>query len=66
MVSDTFSSPSYRKSARRQFRLSVMLVTALAASAFALGFSLPIKPAKHVIHVDDDGPFVGRLVATVD
>ena len=65
MVSDTFSSPSYRKSARRQL-LSVMLVTALAASAFALGFSLPIKHAQNVIHVDDDGPFVGRLVATVD
>jgi hypothetical protein len=64
MMSDTFSSVSYRESGRAQFRLSVMLVIGLAAAAFALGFSLPIKPAQHVIL--DDGAFVGRLIATVD
>jgi hypothetical protein len=65
MMSDTFSSARYRESARRQFRLSVMLVIGLAVAAFSLGFSVPIKPAQHVI-LDDDGAFVGRLVATVD
>ena len=64
-MSDTFSSASYRKSARRQFRLSVMLVTALAASAFALGFSLPIKPAQHVIHDDDAHSLVGWSLLSI-
>jgi hypothetical protein len=57
------------ESARRQFRVSLVLVAAMAIAAFVLGFALPVN-APHSskdapIAVDSSG-FSGRLVSTTD
>lgn len=56
------------ESARRQFRVSVFLVAAMALAAFILGFALPLN-APHSSSpsptISDDGAFSGRLV-TID
>ncbi|MCX7900365.1 MAG: hypothetical protein N2444_09850 [Methylocystis sp.] len=51
-----------RDSARRQFRLSVLLVAAMAMAAFVLGFALPISTPKTQQIASDDS-FSGRLVS---
>ena len=52
-----------RESARRQFRVSILLVAAMATAAFVLGFALPINSAHKAPPVaDDGGSFSGRLV----
>lgn len=53
------------ESARRQFRMSLVLVGAMAFAAFILGFALPLN-APHSTPpsatISDDGAFSGRLV----
>ena len=51
-----------RDSARRQFRVSLLLVAAMAMAAFVLGFALPIgSPAQKATPVaTDGGVFAGR------
>ncbi len=52
-----------RESARRQFRVSILLVAAMATAAFVLGFALPINSAhKAPPMAEDGGAFSGRLV----
>jgi hypothetical protein len=63
IMSDIFDSASYRKSVRRQFRMSVILVAGMAFAAFALGFSMPIGSTPDAPNIDDDAVFFGRLVA---
>ena len=56
------------ESARRQLRMSVMLVIAMGFAAFVLGFASPIdaqKPVKHATAIEDSG-FSGRLVSIGD
>lgn len=65
-MSDIYASASYRKSVRRQFWLSVALLICMATAAFAAGFAAPIKATHHATKIDDDGVFVGRLVAIND
>lgn len=57
-----------RDSARRQFRVSLLLVAAMATAAFVLGFALPIgSPAQKSTPVaTDGGVFAGRLVTIND
>jgi hypothetical protein len=63
IMSDIFDSAVYRESARRQFRLSVMLVACMAVAAFVVGFANPISSPHNAINVDGDSTFTGRLTA---
>jgi hypothetical protein len=55
-------------SARRQFRVSLLLVAAMATAAFILGFALPIDShsTKSTPVAGDSGTFAGRLVTIND
>ena len=56
------------ESARRQLRMSIMLVVAMGFAAFVLGFASPIdaqKPLKQTTANHDSG-FSGRLVSIGD
>ncbi len=54
-----------RESARRQLRVSLVLVAAMAVAAFVLGFALPVD-APHATRgkpiASSDTSFSGRLV----
>jgi hypothetical protein len=63
-VSYIFDSASYRELARRQFRLSVMVVACMALAAFVAGFATPISSPHNATNFDDDSKFSGRLIAT--
>lgn len=56
------------ESARRQFRVSLVLVGAMAVAAFVLGFALPIGGVsqKSTPVATDSGTFAGRLVTITD
>lgn len=52
-----------RESARRQFRVSILLIIAMALSAFVLGFAMPVgTPATQPNAAADKAGFSGRLV----
>ena len=52
-----------RDSARRQFRVSMLLVSAMAVAAFVLGFALPLSSTSPQPQATaDNGAFAGRLV----
>lgn len=57
------------ESARRQFRVSLILVGAMALAAFVLGFALPVSNSHTAtsapIAADSSG-FTGRLVTVSD
>lgn len=56
-----------RDSARRQFRVSLFLVAAMASAAFFLGFALPSAPSQVSAPLaQDDSGFAGRLVGVND
>lgn len=65
-MSDIFYSPADRESARRQFRVSLFMVIALAAGAVLAGLVTPAAPAQDAAALDDGAAFTGRLVATGD
>ena len=66
-IEPAFSRSFDRDSARRQFRVSVLLVVAMATAAFVLGFALPINSAhKSAPVAQDGGTFTGRLVNPSD
>lgn len=52
-----------RESARRQFRVSILLVAAMAFAAFVLGFALPINASQNTSQAAGNGQFAGRLVS---
>lgn len=62
-IEPAFSRSFDRESARRQFRVSILLVAAMAVAAFVLGFALPVNPGPSTAPVADSAPFAGRLVA---
>jgi hypothetical protein len=61
-MSDIHYSSIHGEAARRQFRVSLFMVTVLAFGAFVLGFMSPQKPAPAAAVFDQGGAFVGRLV----
>jgi hypothetical protein len=61
-VEQGFTRSFDRDSARRQFRVSLLLIVAMAVSAFILGFALPVDKSAKVGPVVEDGKFTGRLV----
>jgi hypothetical protein len=71
---DDTTEPAYtrafdRETARRQLRVSLVLVAAMAAAAFVLGFALPLN-APHQTKVTpvagSDSAFSGRLLSIND
>ena len=57
-----------RESARRQFRVSLVLVAAMATAAFVLGFAMPVEKfhtSKSAPVAQNESVFSGRLV-TID
>jgi hypothetical protein len=57
------------ESARRQLRMSLILVAAMATAAFVLGFSVPAGKShglKSAPVAADDANFSGRLVSVTD
>jgi hypothetical protein len=72
---DDNAEPAYtrafdRETARRQLRVSLVLVAAMAAAAFILGFALPLNsphPTKsQPMAGDADSAFSGRLLSIND
>ncbi|MGJ0507113.1 MAG: hypothetical protein ACR652_08240 [Methylocystis sp.] len=61
-MSDASSSALHGESARRQFRVSLYMVIALALAAMVTGFVTPSGAGKAAA-TGDAGQFVGRLVA---
>lgn len=59
----SFSRSFDRESARRQFRVSIFLVLAMASAAFVLGFALPINQGPSQLTSADNSAFTGRLVS---
>ena len=58
-----FSRPFDRESARRQFRVSVLLIIAMALSAFVLGFAMPVGNQTSQPNPEKEASgFSGRLV----
>ena len=51
-----------RDSIRRQFRLSIGLIVAMAVATFVLGFSLPVEHARHTAQLDLGSDMMGRFV----
>lgn len=63
-IEPAFTRSFDRESARRQFRVSILLVAAMATAAFVLGFALPINSAQSGSGViADNMEFSGRLVS---
>jgi hypothetical protein len=62
-IEPVFNRTFDRESARHQFRVSILLIVAMALSAFVLGFAMPVSnPAKSTGAVVDNTGFSGRLV----
>ena len=58
-----FSHSFDRDSARRQFRVSIFLIVAMAVSAFVLGFAMPVdKPVKATDVVGHFRPLISASV----
>lgn len=62
-IEPAFTRSFDRESARRQFRVSILLVVAMATAAFVLGFALPINSVQNPAPVADNSEFAGRLVS---
>lgn len=62
-IEPAYSNSFDRESARRQFRVSILLVAAMAFAAFVLGYALPINPTRNLAPVADSSQFSGRLVS---
>lgn len=52
-----------RDSIRRQLRLSLGLIVALAVATFVLGLSLPVDNGRHAPQLSAAGEMMGRLVS---
>ncbi|MCC3244133.1 hypothetical protein LG047_02150 [Methylocystis sp. WRRC1] len=62
-IEPAFTRSFDRESARRQFRVSILLVAAMATAAFVLGFALPVNSVQKSSPLADNGAFSGRLVS---
>ncbi len=62
-IEPAFTRSFDREFARRQFRVSILLVSAMATAAFVLGFALPVNPSQTNAPVADSSEFAGRLVS---
>jgi hypothetical protein len=58
----SFETHYDRDSIRRQFRLSIGLIMAMAVATFVLGLSLPVENVRHAQTFNASGEMMGRLV----
>jgi hypothetical protein len=58
-----FSRGFDREAARRQLRISIVLVAAMAIAAFILGFALPVSSGRAVSPGMGSSELTGRLVS---
>ncbi len=58
----SFDASFGRESFRRQFRLSICLIVAMAVATFVLGFSLPVDRS-HAATLDVASDMTGRFVS---
>lgn len=65
-MSDVFNASTSVEFARRQFRVSVCMVVAIACGAFLMGFIVPVSTHQKATNIEDSGEFIGRLVALGD
>lgn len=63
-VEPAFTRSFDRESARRQFRVSILLVAAMGLAAFVLGFAMPVgsQPSGVAPIAAENSSFAGRLV----
>lgn len=61
-MSDAFFSAAYVESARRQFRVSLCAVIALALGAMAFAVVTEAGSAPGAATVDEGGDFIGRFI----
>ncbi len=59
----SFDTRFDRDSLRRQFRLSIALIVAMAVATFVLGLSLPVDSGRNAQQPNAAGEMLGRLVA---
>jgi hypothetical protein len=62
-MSNAYYSVIDHASARRQFRLSIVVVVGMAVGAFILGFATPNPRTQQTTIKDDGAAFTGRLVS---
>ena len=62
-MSNAYYSVIEPAAARRQFRLSIAIVVAMAIGAFVFGFATQIHQAPKATTLDDGAAFSGRLVS---
>ena len=65
-MSDYFDFEVAGEAARRQFRVSILLVAAMATAAFVFGFAMPISSVQKATPAADNGVFAGRLVGVTE
>jgi hypothetical protein len=65
-MSDAFYSLVDLEAARRQARMSIVIVAATVIGAFILGFATPIPQTQKATILDDGGAFSGRLVSLIE
>jgi hypothetical protein len=65
-MSDAFYSLVDLEAARRQARMSIVIIAAVAIGAFILGFATPIPQMQKATILDDGGAFFGRLVSLIE
>jgi hypothetical protein len=51
-----------QESARRQLRVSILMVAAMATAAFVIGFLMPVNSAHRATPTAANGVFAGRLI----
>jgi hypothetical protein len=66
VMSDAFYPVVDLESVRRQARMSIVIIAAMAIGAFILGFATPIPGPQKATIMDDGAAFSGRLVSLID
>lgn len=59
----SFDASFGRESFRRQFRLSIGLIVAMAVATFVLGLSLPVDHGHRATKLDAASDMMGRFVS---
>ncbi len=65
-MSDAFYSLIDLESARRQARMSIVIVVGMAIGAVILGFATPLPRPQKATIMDDAAAFSGRLVSLIE
>lgn len=61
-MSTYFDGKVAQESARRQLRVSILMVAVMATAAFVIGFVMPVNSAHKATPTAAKGVFAGRLI----